>query len=303
MVILCASSSFNIDQVQGDLAKRLPDVEVLLWPHPRANEADVVVGWNVSPDLYDGMKRLKMVQSIGAGADSVLRPGLPREVPVCRIVDEGHAVGMLEFVQWGVLYFQREFDVMARNQRDKAWKRFPQTNAKSVTVGVLGLGHMGLTVAKGLARAGYNVRGWSRTPKDDPAVRCYAGREQLHAFASGCNTLVCLLPLTQETRGILDRELFAALPMGSSLVQCGRSEHLVEADFREALDSGRLRGALMDVFAREPLPPENWMWSDPRIVVTPHVASEVDWSDAMDLIADNITRVARGEAPLHSIAR
>lgn len=303
MIVVVASRGGGMQTLRDALAERLPGDEVLLWPHPRAAEAEVLVGWDVPPGIYAGMARLRLVHSIAAGTDNVQRPGLARQVPVCRVADPSQARGMLEYVRWGVTYFHRAFDLMARNQRERQWLRPTQMPASRIRVGVMGLGSMGLAVARGLHEAGYETRGWSRSPRAGETFQTFAGRGDLPRFLDGCQVLVCLLPLTGETRGILNRALLEQLAPHAALVHCGRGEHLVEDDLRTVLDSGHLRGALIDVFEREPLDAAHWLWSHPRVLVTPHVASEADPAAVISQIAANIDRVRAGQAPHNAIDR
>ena len=163
------------------------------------------------------------------------------------------------------------------------------------TVGVMGLGEMGGTVATRLAEFGYSVRGWSRSKHEIENVLSFAGHDTLPTFLSGCDVLVSVLPLTESTRGILNATTLAQLPRGAFLVNAGRGGHLVDADVVAALDSGQLGGALLDVFHDEPLPNGDAYWSHPNVIVTPHIAATTPIKDACAQIVAKITALARGE--------
>jgi len=165
MMVVVASRSSNLSSSREALAMLLPDDDVVLWPDPRAKEADVVIGWDVPADLYEGMCRLRLVHGLAAGVDNLIRPSLAGHVPVCRIVDAAQARGMAEYVHRGTTYFHRGFDAMARARAEHQWIHLKQSDASSACVGVMGLGHMGLAVSRALLNAGYRVRGWSRSPK------------------------------------------------------------------------------------------------------------------------------------------
>jgi glyoxylate/hydroxypyruvate reductase A len=218
---------------------------------------------------------LKAICSIAAGVDNILAdPDLP-DVPVVRMVDPEQAETMATFVVWNVIWYQRRFDLYLAQQAERVWKRQPQRSARETSVGVLGLGRMGAVTAQRLAGLGYPVLGWSRGPKRVEGVETRFGEAGLEAVLAGSDAVVNLLPLTAETAGLLNADFFARMRPGSYLIQVGRGPHLVEADLIAALDSGHLTGASLDVFAEEPLPPEHSFWAHPRVLVTPHCASDV----------------------------
>lgn len=167
----------------------------------------------------------------------------------------------------------------------------------------MGFGAIGRTVGRSLRALNYNVRGWARSPKEEAGIATYWGDVQLPDFLSGCDALICLLPLTEATRGILNAGLFAHLPQGAAIINMGRGEHMVEADLLSAIDAGHLRGAVLDVFLKEPLPEESPLWSHPKIFATPHIASMPNPGDVAAQIFENTTRVLAGREPLNSGSR
>lgn len=295
------SRSFDLSFVKPMLEARSPGLEVVVWPDPRCTGADIAICWDAPRGVYAQMPNLKLVHSIAAGVDNVVDGQKLGDVPVCRVVDPKLAEGMLQFVLWSVLLFHRKIDIALANQPRQHWFRPQQTPSSACRVGVMGLGEIGSTVAAFLPQLGYSVSGWSRTARDLPGVTTYSGEAGFASFLAATDILVCLLPLTAATRGILSRRTFDALPAGAALVHCGRGEHLVEDDLVDALARGQLRGAVVDVFAREPLAPEHPLWSTPGVVVTPHMATMATFDVVVNQVVSNIDRVVRGESPLNAV--
>lgn len=301
MALLFVSKVDDPQEWRAELTRRLPDLEVRVYPETGPiDEIDMALVWLPPPGLLASLPNLRLILSLGAGVDAMLAdPTLP-DVPLCRLVDESLTRTMSEFVLLQVLRYHRELDHFARDQRVQRWHlRIPPPTAQR-RVGILGLGVLGTHAAVTLRDHGFSVRGWARSPKSIDGVRCFAGQAQLGEFLSGADLLVCLLPLTDETRGILDRDLFAQLPQGARLIQVGRGAHLVEPDLLDALASGQLAGATLDVFTTEPLPAGHPFWSDERIDITPHAASYSDPGFGAGVIVDNIVRLREGR-PLQNV--
>jgi glyoxylate/hydroxypyruvate reductase A len=288
------SRSVDMDFLRPILLAADPTLDIRTWPDPRCLEAEVAVCWQTPPGLYAQMPHLKLVHSIAAGVDNVIAEQDLRDLPVCRVVDPLLAEGMLQFVLWGVLYFHRKLDAALASARVQEWKRPLQKPASSCRVGLMGLGELGGLIAARLPVLGYTVSGWSRTPRELPGVTVFSGEQDLGAFLAQTDVLVCLLPLTAQTRGILGRKTFDALPQGSTLIHCGRGEHLVEDDLIAALASGQLRGAIVDVFEKEPLRPDHPLWTTPGVVVTPHMATMATYDVVAAQVARNIAQLRAG---------
>jgi glyoxylate/hydroxypyruvate reductase A len=224
----------------------------------------------------------------------VADPLYPREVPLARLVDPGMVAAMAETALAHVLDWHRHLYLYRRWQRERIWKRRRQFLASDRTVAILGLGALGRVAAARLASLGFQVAGYSRTPKEIPGVRC--ATDLAHAL-EGADAVVCLLPLTPETRGILDARLFAKIRPGGCVINLARGAHLVVPDLFAALDSGHLAHAWLDVFETEPLPPESPLGTHPAVTVTPHVAALVEPRTAVPKIAEAVNRVRRGELP------
>jgi glyoxylate/hydroxypyruvate reductase A len=295
------SRSADLDFLRPLLLAQDASLDIATWPDPRCLEAEVAVCWQTPPGLYAQMPRLRLVHSIAAGVDNVVDGQALRGLPVCRVVDPLLAQGMLQYVLWGVLHFHRHFDRALANQRRAHWQRHAQVPASGCRVGLMGLGELGGLVARQLAAMGYGVGGWARTPRSLDGVQTFSGDQGLQPFLACTDVLVCLLPLTDATRGILGADCFAALPAGAALIHCGRGEHLVADDLLAALDSGHLRGAVLDVFETEPLPAEHALWRAPGVVVTPHMASMAGFDVVVRQIADNVARLRAGEPLRHQV--
>lgn len=282
----------------------LPDLDLRVWPETgNPAEIDAALVWRPPPGLLKSLPNLKAVLSLAAGVDAMLAdPTLP-DVPLCRMVDDSLTSTMSEFVLLQVLKYHRNLDVYAERQRQARWDLHLPLPAAETTVGIMGLGVLGADAARVLVAHGFAVRGWSRTAKTLPGVAAFAGQEGLAPFLAGTRILVCLLPLTDETRGILDARLFAALPKGARLVNVARGAHLVEQDLIDALDVGQLAHASLDVFRTEPLPPEHPFWRHPRIDITPHSASYGLPESAAAYVAENLRRLRDGRPLLHVVDR
>ena len=298
-IVALLSRTANLDFLRPMLVAAHPSLDVVTWPDPRCLDAEVAVCWNSPPGVYAQMPKLRLVHSIAAGVDNVVAEQDVSQLPVCRVVDPMLAEGMLQFVLWGVLHFHRKLDQAMASQRIQEWKRPRQTPASSCRVGLMGMGELGGHIAKRLPLLGYPVSGWARTPREIPGVTMFSGEESYDAFLAQTDVLVCLLPLTAQTRGILGERTFSALPKGAALIHVGRGEHLVEEDLIAALESGQLRGAVVDVFEEEPLPSHHPLWTTPGVVVTPHMATMATYDVVVQQVVRNIAQM-HDNAPLYN---
>lgn len=297
--IILLSDGYDMSPFEAPLLAAASNVTIVDSDSP---VADVAVCWRPPTGSLRRLRGLKLIHSIAAGVDHILSdPDLPA-VPICRVVDPAHAQGMTEFVTWGVLHFHRQIDTVLANQRRQVWSRPLQVAAVDRTIGVMGLGTLGACVAEELQRMGFSVKGWSRLKKNIPGIACFDSSE-LDGFLSGVDILVCLLPLTEVTHGILNEETIALLPRGAKLIHVGRGEHLVSADFLRALRDGQLGAAIVDVFEKEPLLPGDAYWTTPNLVVTPHMASVASFEKISRQIADNIERLNHGKKLVNLIDR
>jgi phosphoglycerate dehydrogenase-like enzyme len=245
---------------------------------PDAVEA--VLGWRLQPGWLARWPQLRVVCSIGAGVEKLLVPDLPPQLPLTRTVDPQQAQALAQYAAAAALRHVRELPMYAAQQHQARWQRHRQRSPEACRVGVLGQGAVGQTVARAVAALGLPVSLWGRTRRrlpglsELPSTRQRAGREELPQILQESQVLVCTLPLTPDTQGLLNREALSLLPPGAHLVNIGRGEHVVETDLRALLDEGHLHSATLDVFEQEPPPPDNWVWQHPRVTATPHIAGE-----------------------------
>lgn len=277
-------------------AEHAPDLDFRVWPDAGdLAEVEYLIAWQAPAELIARLPRLKVFFSSGAGVDHVDFSALPDHVPIVRMVEPGIINGMVEYVSLAVLALHRDFFDYVAAKAPRIWDPLEVPPASARTIGVMGMGALGCAALERLASYGFNLRGWNRSVREVEGVESFAGPDQLQPFLAGCDILICLLPLTPATRGILNRELFSLLPAGAALINVGRGPHLVDADLLEALDSGRLSRAILDVAEPEPLPAEHPFWTHPRVFLTPHVASMTQPESAAPILLENVRRHQRGE--------
>ncbi|MEO3471678.1 glyoxylate/hydroxypyruvate reductase A [Roseomonas sp. CAU 1739] len=285
---------------RASFAEVAPDLDVRWWDDATVDPAavDYALVWDPEPGRLAALPRLRAIFGSGAGVDAILRDQhLPKHLPLVRCVPPEATQRMGEFVCWAVLSLSKDARRMAIAQAKCAWDAFdPPFAAAAKTVGIMGLGAMGQRAVAMLRGLGIPVIGWSRSRKTIEGVECFAGPRGLPAFLARSEVLVCLLPATPETVGLIAAPLLGQLPPGAGLVQVGRGAHQVLPDIVAALDAGQLSGAMLDVFETEPLPSDNPAWTHPRITVTPHAASLPSRHERARYIADCIARFERGEA-------
>lgn len=253
--------------------------------------------------LLKTLPNLKTVFSLGAGVDGFLAdPEFPKAVPLVRFVDPQLSTEMAQFVVLHVLAQHRQFDSFKATQRERKWaQRMLPRKTADTRIGILGLGEIGTVAGERLRDLGFPISGWSRTPKSVRGIESYSGSGELASFLSVSDVLVCLLPLTPDTRGILNAKTFALLPQGAYVINVARGGHLVESDLVAALDSGHLAGATLDVFETEPLPETSPLWLHPKVLATPHIAAISDPRVAAGFVIDGIARAERGERHANTV--
>lgn len=277
------------------LRRHLPDARVDAWVDG-AETADYGVVWAPPQAFIDQQSRLKALFNVGAGVDQLMRLSLPPQLPVIRLDDAGMGVQMAEYVCHAVIDHFREFGAYAQQAAQGVWtRRVPRPRAQ-MAVGVLGMGVLGTRVAQALRQFDYPVHGWSRSARPAGGTSSYCGADQLPAFLAASQALVCLLPLTSETRGILGRSNLSLLPIGAYLINVARGALVVDADLLDLLDRGHLAGATLDVFRTEPLPDTHAFWRHPKIRVTPHVSAQTLLEESIAQIAGKIRAFERGES-------
>jgi phosphoglycerate dehydrogenase-like enzyme len=274
---------------------RAPDLELLEYRSSLSDaelaDVDVVLGWQMPPGLPARLPRVRWVCSVAAGVEKLLAPELAPQVRVARIVDREQAAGIAQFVVAMALRHARSLERYEAQQRARDWTRRPLPIARHA-VGVLGTGAMGGEIAAWLERCGLVVRGWSRRSP-----------ESFEQVLAQSEIVVCALPLTAETEGILDARAFALMPRGAYVINVARGQHIVEADLIAAVRSGHLSGAALDVQRREPLPADDPLWSVPGITITPHIAAQPSTETVADQFVASVRALQRGEPMLNEVDR
>ena len=277
------------------LQQALPQDRFFAWPDANGGDIDLALVATHPPGTFAGLDRLRLIQSLWMGVENIVAdPDLPKGVPVARLIDPGMVNAMGETVAAHVLDWHRHFYLYRRWQREKLWKRRRQFLPSDRTIGILGLGELGSAVAARLKGMGFHVAGWSRRPKALDGVYCSMDLDDVLARS---DAVVCLLPLTAHTRGILDARALAKIRPHGCVINVARGGHVVVPDLVAALDSGHLAHAYLDVFEPEPLPADSPLWTHPGVTVTPHIAALSEPRTSVGKIAENVECVRRGELP------
>jgi glyoxylate/hydroxypyruvate reductase A len=275
--------------------------ELRVWPDAIGNPHDIAYAcvWLAPHGLLAKFPNLKAVINLGAGVDHLLAdPALPK-VPVARVAHPDLTMRVTEYAVLHVLMHHRRQRLYDAQQRERLWRPHEQPAAGEVSVGVMGLGVIGSNASGALARLGFKVAGWSRTPKTLPGVETFHGSAGLDAFLARTEILVCLLPRTQDTEGLLNLALFRKLKRdgaadGAFLINAGRGPLQVDADIATALDEGALSGCTLDVFREEPPPTESPLWRHPKVTITPHNAGDISPRVFAAQVIAQIERFERG---------
>lgn len=286
------------------LAAKLPDARLLLREETGDRSAvHYLLTFRPPPGLFASLPNLKAVFSLGAGVDAIVSsPDYPKAVPLVRFVDRTLARELAQYVVMHVLIFHRGQRYFDAAQAINKWRqRPPPRRTEDTRIGILGLGEIGSLCAMRLRDLDFPVTGWSRTRKHVPGVESFAGAGELAPFLARSDILVCLLPLTPETHGILNTKTFGLLPKGAFVLNAARGGHLVEDDLVAAIDSGHLAGATLDVFQTEPLPEDSVLWNHPKITLTPHIAAITDPLAAAASIASGIANAEAGKPLAHVV--
>jgi glyoxylate/hydroxypyruvate reductase len=263
------------------------------------DSVDIALVAAPAPGTLEKLKGAKLIQSLWMGVERLLAdPALPRNVPLSRLVDPGMVAAMSETVLAHVLDWHRRLYRYRAQKQEGKWHRFRQYMASDHTVGILGLGELGTDAAKKLRVLGFNVIGWSRRQKSIEGIE---SSTDLSFVLQKSDIIVCLLPLTEQTKGILNLANLRKIKKGGGLINVARGPHIVVPDLLAALDSGHLAHAWLDVFDKEPLPAESPLWKHPGVSITPHAAALTEPRTAVARIAENVERVRRGEKPLNLV--
>lgn len=304
MAVLLSTKSHTMADWRDALLAVDPSLDIRLFPDA-GDPADIeaAVCWT-QHDMAELRRypNLKLLVSMGAGVDHLLRPpGPPPGVPVARLVDARLTQGMTEWVLLNVLRFHRQDLAYRAQQQARVWHELPAPETSARRVGVLGLGELGTAAARAIGALGFPVMGWTRRPRSVAGVATFHGADGLDAMLRRADILVCLLPLTPDTRGVINARSLALLPRGAFVINAARGGHVVAEDLLAALDAGRVAAAALDVFEPEPLPREHPFWSHPRVLVWPHAASITIPSSAAPQVVENIRRAREGRPLLNLV--
>jgi glyoxylate/hydroxypyruvate reductase A len=282
-----------------------PDIEITTYDKIRDKEkVFFALAWNHPLGIFKEYPNLKCISSMGAGVDHIMEdPDIPPQIKVVRIVDPLLSQDLAEFALALSMNHLRGLANYQMLQVKKIWKKRMYKRVRDVKIGVMGTGEIGNHVASLLHSCGFSVTGWGKSPGVGKEYKRFHGLDQLDEFLKIQDILICLLPLTSETRGILNKENLAKLPQGSVLFNLGRGGHVVDYDLMEMIDNGHLAGASLDVFDHEPLPSDHPFWSHPGIQITPHVASITTPESVAPQIIENYRRAIKNEELLNQVNR
>ncbi|HBH40240.1 MAG TPA: glyoxylate/hydroxypyruvate reductase A [Curvibacter sp.] len=294
MKIYFCGTDFKPEPWLAALRAALPQASIEAWV-PGAPPGDYAVVWAPPKQFLDEQPQLKALFNLGAGVDALTQLRFSPRTRLVRLDDAGMSVQMAEYVLHALIRHFREFDGYDADVAQGKWSFRKPRLREDFPVGIMGLGVLGQRVARAVQQFEFTVLGWSRSAREVPGVRCYAGLEQFDEFLAETRVLVCLLPLTEETRGIMNRRALSLLRPGAYVINVARGGHLVEEDLIPLLDSGQLAGAALDVFQQEPLPAGHPFWRHPKITITPHTAARTLRDESVAQIASKIARLERGE--------
>jgi glyoxylate/hydroxypyruvate reductase len=289
---------------QEAVSQALPQVRFSCWPDVADPDAvRHLVAWTVPDELLAALPGLEILFSVGAGIDQLDTARLPANLRIVRMIEPGITDTMVDYVAMAALALHRDLPFHLAEQRAGRWSWRDVAPAQQCRVGVMGLGELGRASLARLAPLGFRLSGWSRSHYTIEGVDCYAGEAGFEPFLASCDILVCLLPLTDETRHILNRDTFSMLPRGAKLINAARGGHLVNDDLLAALESGQLSAAMLDVTDPEPLPADHPFYSHPAILMTPHVAGITRTDSAVVSLIHNLRRLLRGEPLVGEVDR
>ncbi|GAA0763534.1 2-hydroxyacid dehydrogenase [Psychroflexus lacisalsi] len=302
MSILLVSTTRDPGKWAKTLKEKNVSLDIQIYPDvERPDDVEFAISWKHPEGLYKDFPNLKVIASMGAGVNHILKDdNLPEDVKVTRIVDDQLTKDMSEFVLLQCLAVSRNLFIHLQDQSEKQWKPKSYQTPKKTSVGIMGYGVLGQEAGKVLKANGFEVYGYANSSKIVDGVQVY-GADELDAFLNKTQILVCLLPVTSKTKGILDLQLFNKLKEDAYLINVARGEHLVEADLISAIDRGIIKGASLDVFQEEPLPEIHPFWNHPKIQITPHIASMTDPESVAKQLLENYEKMQNGETLMNEV--
>ena len=285
----------------ADFSSALPQADIRFWQEGDNAPADYALVWRPPAAMLQGRHDLKAIFNLGAGVDAILQLGdaLPNGVPLIRVDDGGMAIQMAQYVTHAVLGYFGRHDVYRQQAARGEWRPLPAPDKSDFSIGILGMGVLGSRIAEALTHFEFPLNGWSRSPKDQPGVRSFVGDGELDAFLRASRVLVCILPLTDATRGIVNWENLQKLQKGAEgayLINVARGGHVVEADLLASIQDGQVAAATLDVFEKEPLPAAHPFWKEPRITITPHISAVTVDVDTVRQIRNKILALENGQS-------
>lgn len=296
MSLLLIAPNRDLQPFKKALLQVDANLDIEIWPNIKSDgRVQFAVTWNQPARVLGQYPNLKAVSSLGAGVDHILQDDtIPDDIPVCRVVCNSLVQQMKEYVLSAILNYQHNTHAYFRQKQRGTWEVHPNKSPADFTIGIMGLGELGKPIAGQLAQLGYRVKGWSKSSKQIKQVQTFAGDKKLKVFLGETTVLVCLLPLTSETEGILDLDMFKKMPHPGYLINVARGEHLVEEDLIYALEKNWIEGACLDVFSEEPLPEKHSFWNRSKIIITPHAASITPPEEVAPQIVENYKRALSG---------
>ena len=304
MSIVIIRQDDKIQSWKDALQKAAPEIKVYsyLEKHP-ANEIEVALVWKHPVGTLSKYKNLKYIASSGAGVDFIVEDATtPKNIPITRVVDTMLASDMSEYIVAVIFSYLKNLNTYKIAQTKDIWKPFPYRRISDFKVGILGLGALGGVLANDLVRFGFKTQAWSASEKTFEGIATFNGQDQLPTFLASTEILVCLLPLTKETQGILNKALFQQLPKDAHVINAARGGHVVDADLIEMIDNGHLSGASLDVYHQEPLSAEHPFWAHEKINMTPHYASVSDTDSVVPQIIENYQRMKKGDVLMNLVS-
>jgi len=303
MSIALILNSGRAEEWKAEIAKHLPEIKIEVYPEiEKYEEVEFALCWKPEANYYAHFPNLKVIQSGGAGIDHLFPSTVPAHLHICRIIDPMLKSDMFEHVLTCLMHAMKNFSAYIKGQEKKHWRPLLYKSIGETKVTILGLGEIGGYVAERLAQLGFNVNGWSSSPKNLQSVSSFIGMDGLSAAVEDADFVVNVLPLTDATKGILNHSLFNLCRKEAVLVNVGRGEHLIENDLLDAIAEKKIAAAYLDVFHKEPLPQDHPFWDCPSIFITPHVASRTNIRSSVEQVVDNYIRMSEGRSLLNEVS-
>ena len=298
MAILLYNGDAGTDNWLQALQQQLPNETIYCYPQvPNKDCVEFAAIWDLPPGELATYPNLRAILLLGAGGDFLMRETRLPDVPIVRLVDEVVIKDMTQYCIYWVTHFYRQFDRYAQQQRAHTWRRIEYPPLDQYKVGILGLGSIGTPIGNALRSIGYDLSAWVQSDRTIEQIRLYKGVEEFSAFMSGLDVLINVLPLTSDTRAFLNMERLSLLPSHAKVINISRGAVIDEQALQALLDADKLGGAVLDVFATEPLHKEHWAWAHPKVQITPHASGQTYPRSAVKSLVDNISRIREGEQP------